>query len=381
MTREERADPGENWMLRLPESAQLHGIVHVRGRRSSDTGIDGLVAAADREGFVDNLAFRQLRDLMRGAVEAIAYADRQIQREDDLAKAARVLEESRSKTAAAISEIEADGVLDKAQKAKVVTMLVAGQERIERHEAGSRERERQLEILSLLGIIGGFMTHEFAVASDVLRQATNELEVLARDVSGFVELAAKLKRHGQALKAFVEYSGAYVRGARTVPTKTYAALPRLRQIKRVFTTYAEDRRIKVDVEVDPDVMVPLIPAALYNGVAQNLFTNALKAVTMKTYASGQDRRIAFRAWNDERFHRLQVSDTGVGIPEPIRQYVFDPLFTTTDDVQDPLGSGMGLGLALVKRGAKAFGGDASIEPAPPGFTTCVEVRFRLDQVT
>ncbi|MDP4027169.1 ATP-binding protein [Methylobacterium sp. NEAU 140] len=122
-------------------------------------------------------------------------------------------------------------------------------------------------------------------------------------------------------------------------------------------------------------MAPLVPVSLYNGIAQNLLTNALKAVTAST--DEERRTIAMRAWNTSNRHYLQVSDTGVGIPGPIRKYVFDPLFTTTEARNDPLGSGMGLGLALVKRGAAAFGGVAQLTNPPPGFTTCVEVQFPL----
>lgn len=57
------------------------------------------------------------------------------------------------------------------------------------------------------------------------------------------------------------------------------------------------------------------------------------------------------------------------------QFVFDPLFTTTENRRDPLGSGMGLGLALVRRGAEAFGGKAELVAPPPGFATCIEIRL------
>ena len=120
-------------------------------------------------------------------------------------------------------------------------------------------------------------------------------------------------------------------------------------------------------------MAPLVPVSLYNGIAQNLLTNALKAVTAST--DEVSRTIAMRAWNEAGRHHLQVSDTGVGIPAPVRKLIFDPLFTTTDNRSDPLGSGMGLGLALVKRGAEAFGGVAQLIAPPPGFVTCVEVQF------
>lgn len=123
-------------------------------------------------------------------------------------------------------------------------------------------------------------------------------------------------------------------------------------------------------------MAPLVPASLYNGIALNLYTNALKAVTAKVGTS--QGVIAFRAWNDSRWHNLEVSDTGIGIASALKDRVFDPLFSTTESRNDPLGSGMGLGLALVKRGVEAFGGNAELVSPPPDFTTCVRVRLPIN---
>ena len=57
--------------------------------------------------------------------------------------------------------------------------------------------------------------------------------------------------------------------------------------------------------------------------------------------------------------------------------VFDPLFTTTSDSSNPLGSGMGLGLTFVRRSVEAFGGRSEVRPPPPGFATAVRVSLPL----
>ncbi|ONJ02854.1 hypothetical protein A8F33_24520 [Burkholderia cenocepacia] len=144
----------------------------------------------------------------------------------------------------------------------------------------------------------------------------------------------------------------------------------------MFGKFAHERDIDVDVEIEADVMAPFVPVSLYNGVALNLYTNALKAVTAKS--SKERGRIVFRAWNDGRWHFLEVSDTGVGIPTSLRKRVFDPLFTTTDVEQGPLGSGMGLGLTLIKRGIESFGGKIVVVEPPPGFATCFQVKLPLN---
>ena len=246
---------------------------------------------------------------------------------------------------------------------------------VEQQGEESRAREQQLEVMSLLGVVAGFMTHEFGVALTELENTKRTLEALAKKEPGFGETAAAFAQHIKQLEEFVTYSSGYIQASRAVPKKPYPVMPRIRQVKRVFGKYAAERRIDVDLEVEAGLDAPLVPVSLYNGLALNLFTNALKAVSAK--AGDARGKIAFRAWNDERWHHLEVSDTGTGIPAVLRERVFDPLFTTTGAKNDPLGSGMGLGLTLVRRGAEAFGGRAEVVPAGDGFATAVRVRLPL----
>jgi signal transduction histidine kinase len=230
--------------------------------------------------------------------------------------------------------------------------------------------------MSLLGVVAGFMTHEFGVALQELETTHADLVVLAKAEPKFGEVVEKFAAHIKGLREFVTYSHGYIQGAKIKPNKPYPVRPRLQQVKRIFGKYAEERNISVEIGVEVDLIAPLVPASLYNGIALNLYTNALKAVTAKT---GNDPGIiAFRAWNDNRWHYLEVSDTGVGIPPALQQRVFDPLFTTTQSRYDPLGSGMGLGLTLVKRASEAFGGRVELVPPPPNFATCVRVRLPLE---
>jgi signal transduction histidine kinase len=366
-------------MLRLPYPKQLVGVVQVVGQKSRDErrGESGLVAAADREGFVDNAAFRQLREAVRGAVEAIAYADRELQLEQEREERTLALRQLRSETRAAIREIEANPDIKAADKNRIVKQLAEAQALVEKHEEQTREREATLEVMSLLGIVAGFMTHEFGAALAELEASQRRLIDLAKKDAMFGASAKQIGEHVTTLRQFAEYAQAYIHGAGARPTRPYPARPRILQVKRVFGKYADERGIDVEIDVESDLMAPLVPLSLYGGIALNLYTNALKAITAK--AGRSDRKIAFRAWNEQGWHHLEVSDTGVGIPGALRNRIFDPLFTTTSTTsnRDPLGSGMGLGLALVKRGTESFGGRVDLIEPPPGFSTCFHVKLPL----
>lgn len=381
MSDAERASTADNWMLRLPEPAQLIGVVQVTATRDAGTSArqlpEGLVAAADREGFISNEAFAEVVDLARGAVEAIAMADRRQQKEEEEAARKERVRLLRRQAAAAAREVENNKHIPAADKKRLISAIDSLASGAEEHEEATRERVRQLEVMSLLGVVAGFMTHEFGVALDDLdtaRRALSEVLDVAPRIKPILE---RLDAARQRLGAFTDYSMAYIRGASGVPERAYPVMPRLRLVRRTFGDYADDRQVAIEANIKADLLAPRVPTALYDGVLLNLLTNGLKAVTALTQQS-VPRVISFRAWNERDWHYLEVADTGIGIPSVLRERVFDPLFTTTASREDPLGSGIGLGLTLVRTSVEAFGGAVRVVDPPSGFSTCIQVRLPLD---
>ena len=72
-------------------------------------------------------------------------------------------------------------------------------------------------------------------------------------------------------------------------------------------------------------------------------------------------RISCRA--DGPWVRLEVADSGMGIPVEDREHVFERFFHRHPRGEEP---GTGLGLALVAAVAEAFGGRVNAGPAPEG---------------
>ena len=379
MTQQVKADPALNWMLRIPHSLQLVGLVQVHGssnRNSRSKGSEtGLIPSADRQGFVENRAFNHLWDLARGVVEAIAFVDRRIQLEEAEEKRQKTVLAIRESTRAAIEEIEGNATIPIEEKRKVIAALVETERLAVEQQEGIKEREQHLEVMSLLGVVAGYMTHEFGAALDELKNCHQLLSGLKDGVPEFYTTTIQLEAHIKQLQDFVAYSTGYIRGARNMPDKPYPAKPRLLQVGRIFGKYAAQRNIVLDIDVDKNLKAPLVPVSLYNGVALNLYSNALKAVTAKIGAN--EGRISFRAWNEGRWHFLEVSDSGIGIPSALQEKVFEPLFSTTYAGSSPLGSGMGLGLAFVRRCVEAFGGRADVVDPPAGFSTCIRVKLPL----
>ena len=372
-----RTSTTKNWMLRLPESAQVVGVVQVKGQRSTDLSPspEGLIPAADREGFVANEAFNDLVDITRGAVEAIAMVDRQIQIDQANALAAARTKRLQEQAKAAADVIRKNPGIAEPDKRKLLSAIsqMATDARVQEDE--SRERVKQLEVMSLLGVVAGFMTHEFGVALDELTQARAALSSLATENPELKSTVDKLEQSSTRLQEFVQYSTAYISGTIRVPEKSFPARPRVRLVTKIYGKYAEERGIQLSVDVPGDVQAARVPTSLYDGILLNLLTNAIKAIT-RVRQDGH-AEISFRAWNEREWHYLEVGYTGVGIPHPLRERIFEPLFSTSGSSNDPLGSGMGLGLALVRTSVAAFGGTVTVVDPQPGFSTCIRVRLPL----
>ena len=93
----------------------------------------------------------------------------------------------------------------------------------------------------------------------------------------------------------------------------------------------------------------------------NLVENAIKYNTPGgTVTVGADRQ--------DQHIRLTVADTGTGIPEELKERVFEPFFRLDKSRSRALG-GVGLGLALVREIVSVHGGSISVKDNPDGGTT------------
>jgi PAS domain S-box-containing protein len=112
-------------------------------------------------------------------------------------------------------------------------------------------------------------------------------------------------------------------------------------------------RARVVLKLDPMPRV-LGTESKLSQVVLNLLVNAAQAIEA---GNVDNNSITVRTLLDKHGRpRLEIQDTGVGIPEEYLRRVFDPFFTTK-----PVGVGTGLGLSISHRIVSEFGGEIGIE--------------------
>jgi signal transduction histidine kinase len=370
--------PKLNPMLYLPKLHQMIGAVFVESSqdRTSERPTD-LTPSMDREGFVENEAYLELLELVRAGLEMLAYADHSEQRRLEQERKEAEAKQLRADLRKAAQYIKTVPGLSATDRDVVVTQFTTLSKHLDDVEDYYQVATSKLELMGLLGVMAGFVTHEM---QRVLNSMDRLLAKLRGAFSGDKEVAVLISEIEQTHSAIVgqlDYAAAFIgslhgTGARREPISARAAVE---LAVDQFRKFIDDRGIEVDIQIDEGVVSPPLPRALYNGVAMNLITNSLKAVIGGTEAA-PDPLIVIKSWNEPKWHILEVADTGVGIPPSLYKRIWDPLFTTTSGQEyNPLGSGMGLGLSLVKRVVADAGGRVDLVDPPPGFKTCFRVQF------
>ena len=117
-----------------------------------------------------------------------------------------------------------------------------------------------------------------------------------------------------------------------------------------------------------ETYVPRVPAVLAHAsrlgqVFLNLLLNAAQAIP-EGRADDNEIRVRAAAAADGRHVRIEIEDTGIGIPASLQRRIFDPFFTTKAP-----GVGMGLGLAISHQIVRAMDGEITVESQPGSGTT------------
>ena len=244
--------------------------------------------------------------------------------------------------------------------------------------AASRIEENKVKELNQLSVSYNKMLERLSDAFEIQRQFTANAAHELRTPLSLMQVQLDLynsTRHPdndadtlQTIKMVTEQNG---RLSKMV--KTLLDMSELQTVGR-------DDEIMVDALVD-EVLADLDPLAqeknikltgkcknitmvgsdiLIYRLVYNLVENAIKY----NHSGGQ---VTVTAYRKEKHVYLSVEDTGNGIPEELRERVFEPFFRVDKSRSRELG-GVGLGLALVRENVRVHDGSIAVRSNPSGGT-------------
>src|ERR1019366_1827496 len=237
--------------------------------------------------------------------------------------------------------------------------------RLEHAQAEARRSER----LAALGQLSAGLAHEIRNplgvikgSAEMLTQKLQASDELARELAGYI--STEVNRLSALVTEFLDFARPL--HAEPHPADLTALLDRVLQIvaerfagKQL--TGAQETGKSVRVERHYAIGLPLVPLdeSLCEQAFLNLVQNAYEA--MQDEAHGGTLRVEVRTTtlNDCEGVELRLADTGPGVPNELREEIFNPFVTTKK-------TGVGLGLSIVSKIVDGHHGSIHVENAPEG---------------
>lgn len=211
-----------------------------------------------------------------------------------------------------------------------------------------REQLIQASKMATLGEMATGIAHELNQPLSVVKTASSFLlnraqkgETVREDVlrAMLEEIDSHLDHASEIINHIREFGRKSE--AKTEPVQVNEPIQRALAI---FTQQFRLREIQVVKELGEDLLPVMADRNRLQQVFINLLTNARDAIKEKREKLGLEgslERILVRTLMREAKIRIEIQDTGIGIPKALRDRIFEPFFTTK-----LLGKGTGLGLSI-----------------------------------
>jgi len=120
-----------------------------------------------------------------------------------------------------------------------------------------------------------------------------------------------------------------------------------------FQIPAEEKHVRLTAQIEPGVAI-LADRTQIERLFSNLLSNAVKYTP-----AGGTVQVRIRRDEKKNWGRIEIEDTGVGIPEENLPHIFDRFYRVRN-AQTNLIQGLGLGLSFVAWIVKAHGGQIDV---------------------
>jgi signal transduction histidine kinase len=231
----------------------------------------------------------------------------------------------------------------------------------ERHRLAAERRRQQLESL---GQLAGGVAHEF---NNLLVPITMLSKLSLSQIGDSQPLRMYLETiHENGWKAAQIVRSVLTYARQMTPSTGPVACGEVIAERVHLLRQALPPSVVIDADISDCTTKVLGNASELSQIVVNLFNNACDAMSEygKLRCSVQRASLAphersLNGMATSEVIRIEIGDTGPGIPADIRDRIFEPFFTTK-----PVGQGTGLGLSVVEGIVKDWGGHIAVTSLP-----------------
>lgn len=221
----------------------------------------------------------------------------------------------------------------------------------------AQEEARRSERLAALGQLSAGLAHEIRNplgvikgSAEMLSQKLQQSDELARELAGYI--SSEVNRLSALVTQFLNF-------ARPLhPDRHLANLNALldRVLKNV-SDHWKGKPVRIERAYDPGV--PQVP--LDESLAEQAFINLIQNAHEAMAENGGTLRVEAAPVNQQSRNgvRVRITDTGPGVPDDLREQIFNPFVTTKQ-------TGVGLGLSIVQKIIDGHQGSIRLDKGPEG---------------
>ncbi|HPO13778.1 MAG TPA: GAF domain-containing protein [Candidatus Hydrogenedentes bacterium] len=232
-------------------------------------------------------------------------------------------------------------------------------------EAIIAEQRLKLEASARLTALGGLasgVAHEINNPLAIISLGAEQLDLLVQqtplNINHIHSAAGKIRRNVSRIERII-------RGLRTLsqdgskePFQCKKVVDVVQEVAELCQTRFQSHNIDMQIGEIPNSLEMECRPVLIAQVLMNLFINAFDAVE-----NAPDRWIKVECREHKECVVIRVMDSGPGVPDELREHVFNPFFTSKE-----VGKGTGMGLSISKAIIENHHGELSLEAESPN--TC-----------
>jgi signal transduction histidine kinase len=239
----------------------------------------------------------------------------------------------------------------------------------------AQDEARRSERLAALGQLSAGLAHEIRNplgvikgSAEMLTQKLQSSDELSRELAGYI--STEVNRLGALVTEFLDFARPL--HAEPHPADLAALLDRVLQI--VAGRFAGKQPVSVERHYASGLPFVPLDESLCEQAFLNLVQNAYEAMQNDDDGHGGTLRVEVQrtTQNTREGVELRFTDSGSGVPEELREEIFNPFVTTKK-------TGVGLGLSIVSKIVDGHRGSIHVENAPAG-GAMFTIFFPLEEV-
>ena len=336
---------------------------------------------SDREGFIENKAFRELQDFGYRVIEKMVVSIAHKRGKKAYAHE-KNWEPKLKTTIEKVNEIK-EKIKEPELKEEIKNIAIT----LNKIDQNFKQTEQQLldeigflRVLASMGLSIGEFVHEVKHMIDNISHIESKIEnYLTQENKELTKLLKNLKSNLNLLKTYIGFFDRSISATvskELSPINLRAVINDFKDMIKLSNRYAN---LDLDIEFDSFFIftTPMHLAEIFS-ILMNLFTNSIKAIKR---AKKEHPKIKIKSGINKNIVYIEFSDNGDGISNDKKEKIFEKFYTTSlphgkyvDDYKEL--TGMGLGLKIIKDIITAYNGKIFVKDIPEnGYSTTFRIEL------